>query len=88
MGDLDQPTNGYDHTDVEFLLRNKGLDISADLASSLKNLEDDLQQGVTSVQDALDQCFQFTRRTGAIVTSKFSILEHRIRVLESRGDSG
>lgn len=74
---------GFDHMDIEFLLRQKGLDVSAELASDLQKLEDSLKLGVTDIESAISEALRFSQGVGSRVVLKLAVLEARVQALEA-----
>lgn len=72
----------YSHSDLEVVVREEGLEVTADLLSVLSELSDALEGNYSSTEEALQAVSTFATKAINQVPLSLSVIEARLRAIE------
>ena len=77
----------YSHSDLEFVVREEGLEVTADLLSVISELSDALEGSYASTEEALQAVSTFATKAINQVPLSLSVIEARLRAVERALDA-
>ena len=72
----------YSHSDLEFVVREEGLTVTADLLSAIAELSDALEGSYSSTEEALQAVSTFATKAINQVPLSLAKIESRLRGIE------
>lgn len=79
---MENESSKYSHSDLEFVVREKGLAITADLLSAISELSDALEGSYSSTEEALQAVSTFATKAISEVPLSLAAIEARLRGIE------
>lgn len=74
----DQDSGKHSHEDLEFIVRDKGLDVTGDLLAKLAALVNSMEGEYSSTEEALQSLTRYTNKALNQVVLTIAVLESRI----------
>lgn len=79
---------GFSHSDLEFIVREHGLEVTGDLLASIAELSDAMEGEYSSAEKALEALSTFVTKVVNRVPLSIAVIESRLKAIEDavRGD--
>lgn len=79
---MENESSKYSHGDLEFVAREEGLVVTADLLSAISELSDALEGSYSSTDEALQAVSTFATKAINQVPLSLAAIESRLRAIE------
>ena len=73
----------FSHADVEFLVRERRLDVTGDLLAAISELSDAMEGEYASTNEALEALSKFATKAINKVPLSLAVIEWRLKAVES-----
>ncbi|WP_288750478.1 hypothetical protein [uncultured Corynebacterium sp.] len=80
---MKEESKDFSHADVEFLVRERGLNVTGDLLAAISDLSDALEGEYASTNEALEALSKFATRAINKVPLSLAVIESRLKAVES-----
>lgn len=78
----DDKKQRYSHSDLEFIVRDRGLNVTGDLLAAISDLNDSLEGSYASTEEAVQAVSKFATQAINKVPLSLAVLESRIQAIE------
>lgn len=80
---MDDGSAKLSHADVEFLVRERGLDVTGDLLAAISELSDAMEGEYASTSEALEALSIFATKAINRVPLSLAVIESRLKAIEA-----